>query len=302
MRASGALLLALAVAAARAEDPPATAGDSIAAAKKELTSIRAAASAVEAGPGLSGIDLREDPPGPGGARTDSPAALSAAARSAADPSQKGQGSGNWLVDAMERKPDQALSPRGREDPARGELDLLKGADRPDARAEKGSRLAEASDKAASKALAESVYNPLDAFMNSWISAHDREVLLPATRSDIPMAGELGRERAGTLPAVDLGQPGVFAEGAPPARDAGLADSKAATNPYVADIDLAILGPAKPISAPDLPGIAPFGLPDPSHGMSARGADPKSLDTSRSLIPDFAQAADDEKYFKQLKRF
>src|ERR1035438_7966581 len=151
---------------------------------------------------------------------------------------------------MERKPDQALSPRGREDPARGELDLLKGADRPDARAEKGSRLAEASDKAASKALAESVYNPLDAFMNSWISAHDREVLLPATRSDIPMAGELGRERAGTLPAVDLGQPGVFAEGAPPARDAGLADSKAATNPYVAAIDLAIFGPRSEVPPPE----------------------------------------------------
>jgi hypothetical protein len=302
MRALGTLLLALAAAAARGEDPPATAGDSMAAAKKDLASIKAAAAPVEAGPGLAAVDLRDDAPGPGGARTDSPAVVSPAGRSAADPSRKREGTGNWLVDAMEQKPDQTRTPRGGESLNRGELDLLKDAGRPDARTEKEANLAEASEKAASKALAESVYNPLDAFMNSWISAHDREFLVPATRSDNPMAGEQGRARAGSLQASDFGQLGVFAESALQSRDTGLADPKAAMNPYLADTDRAFMAPMKPVSAPDLPGLAPFGLPDPSRGMSAPGIDPKLLDTSRFLIPDFAQPADDDKYFKQMKRF
>jgi hypothetical protein len=301
MRASGILLLAIAV-AARGEDPAQPAADSIAAAKKDLAAIRAAASPAEAGPGLTGIDVRDDALGAGGARADSTAAPPAGVPSAAGPSRGTEGTGNWLVDAMERKPGQKQIPAVGGDLIQGELGLLKDADRPDARAEKEGEPAEASREAESKALAESVYNPLDAFMSSWISAHDREFLLPAARSDSPLAGEQGKAREGTLPAIDLGQRGFLAEGPSPPRDAGLPDSKAAANPYLADMDRESLAPIKPFSAPDLTGIAPLGLPDFSRGMSAPAVDPRALDPSRALTPDFAQPADDDKYFKQLRRF
>jgi len=275
------------MASARAGDPPAPAGDSIAAAKKDLASIKSAASRVEPVPGIPGIDVKDDGPAPGGARAEAPALLPAGARPAADPSGKNGGAGNWLVDAMEQRPDHPQSAPGKEV-------LIWG--------DKGAKPAEPGDKAASRALAESAYNPLDAFMNGWISAQDRELLLPPARAENPMGADQAGSRAETLPGIDLAPRGASGGGVLAARGAGPADLKAAANPYIADLNLMSTAPMKPFSAADLPGMAPLGPLDLSRGNLPAGADPKSLDGSKSLIPEFAQPPDDDKYFKQIKRF
>jgi hypothetical protein len=301
MRVSGALFLVVAVAAARAGDPPPQAVDSISQAKRDLASIKSPAPASEPGLGLGGMGAKDDVQASGGLRPEPSALLSESGGSALDPSKKKEGTGNWLVDAMEQKPDHPQSARERDDLIRGDLDLLKGADKTDSRAAKEAQLAEAGAGAASKELAASVYNPLDAFMSGWISAHDRELLLPARRGDSLMGGEQGRAPAETLPGIDFGQQGVFAESHLAPRD-GLADSKPAANPYIGDLDLASLAPLKPLSAPDTAGYSPFLLPDLSRDVSASGLDPKLPDVSKSLVPDFTQPPDDDKYFRQMKRF
>ena len=55
-------------------------------------------------------------------------------------------------------------------------------------------------------------------------------------------------------------------------------------------------------APDVSGFAPVELQDVPRGMSSSGVDSRPIDTPRSFIPDFAQPDDDDKYFKQLKKF
>ena len=55
-------------------------------------------------------------------------------------------------------------------------------------------------------------------------------------------------------------------------------------------------------APDVPAFAPADLLDLPRGMSSSGVDAKAIDAPRSFIPDFAQPDDDDKYFKQLKKF
>ena len=290
MRVTGTLMMVVAVAAARAGDPPAPAGDSIAAARKDFASIKPAGSPAESGPGPSVFDLKDDGPPPGGARTDP--ALSPMARSAADPSKKGGGTGNWLVDAMERRADPLSS-------YRDGLDLLGGSDRPPARASDEARLAEAGEKAASKEVAPAVFNPLDAFMTGWISAPDRELLLPAARGEGLLGAEQGKGRADTLPGLGIG---LRETQAPPSRDAALADSRTMANPYVAEMDPVSLAPLQALPVPDFPGLSPAGLPGLSPGASGPGADPRYLDLSKSLAPDFTQPAEDDKYFWQMKRF
>jgi hypothetical protein len=289
MRASRTLLFVVAAAAARAGDAPAPAGDSLAAAKKDFASIKSPAP--ETGPGLPGLVVRDE--GSGAVRADAPLPLQAG-RSAADPAGKKGGAGNWLVDAVEQETVRPQSARGDNDLIRGDLDLLDDAGRPESRAGSVGRAAEAGEKAASRELALSVSNPLDAFMEGWISAHDRGLLVPAKNGGNPMDGA----RAETLAGIDLGRREGTIEGVLASRE-GQADPRAAANPYILDLDLA---PVKPIPVPDLAGFEPLSLADLSHGVPAPAAGSKFLDPSNSLIPDFAQPSDDDKYFKQMKRF
>ncbi len=297
MRVSGILALALSVASLRAGDPPAPASDAIAAARKDFASIKAPAAPPEAGPGIPVIGARDDGAGSAGVRADGPVLLPPPGLAAADPFGKKAGTGNWLVDAMERKPEQPQSSRGKDDPARGGLDHLRDAAGPG----KVAQLSESGERAESNVPAGSAYNPLEAFMEGWVSAHDRELLLPARRGDGLLGGDPGGARAGMLPGIDLGPQGSSTGGATAPRDAAPADPdlRPAANPYIADIDPA---PIRALPPPDAPVFAPLMLPDLSRGMPPPALDPRSFDAFRPVVPDFAQPADDDKYFKQMKRF
>jgi hypothetical protein len=285
MRALGSLFLVLAAAALRAGDSPAPPADAIAQAKKDFASIKQPAASADQGLGLRAADAKDD----GAARPDGAALPAPAARK--------EGTGNWLVDAMEQKPGHPQASQG-DGLIEGDIDLLREADTPAAGSTQATKGGEG---AASKGLAATVFNPLDAFMEGWISAHDRDLLLPARRGDSLMGGEQGGARAKAFSGIDLGQRGALADGGLPYPGAQ-ADSRTLANPYVGDLDAASLAPARPLSAPDTAGFSPLVFPDLSRGMSAPGADPRFLDPSGALLPDFTQPQDDDKYFRQMKRF
>lgn len=289
MRALGFLLLAAAAASARASDPPAPASDPIAAAKADFAAIKPQAGAQEPASVLPSINASDDGQGSSGVRAGASGPSYPSARSAPDPSGRKEGTGNWLVDAMEKGPDRSKAAPGGMETARGELDLLRDAGGPDA---KDARPPEAGERAAAR----EAFNPLDAFMEGWVSAQDRELLLPAKRGE----GRAVGEGAGTLPGFDLGPQGASRGGAQPSRDMVLAEpDSGAANPYVTGLDPA---PMKALSLPDTPGFAPLLLPDLSGRMFPPALDSGLLGAPKLPVPDFAQPADDDKYFRQMKRF
>ena len=300
MRSRCALLLLLAAAAAGAAEQPEPAADSITATKKDLATVKALGAPVEGASALPSVDMKAISPGPGAARVDAPAALPADDEASLDPSKRKdkEGTGNWLVDAMDKKSGRERPGSGRDRPSRNELDLLRDGDRAAARGEADAQApGEARDRQDPKEHSGPAYNPLGAFMSGWISARDRDLLLPAAKGEGFAAEDRGRAPFQELGAGQTEGPmeGVFS----PIDTGGWGDAKAQLNPYLAALDL---GPASPVKsfagpeAPDSSQAAEHGLP------SSFGAQPGTLDTSRSFIPDFAHPSDDDKYFKQMKRF
>src|ERR1700679_1944171 len=105
MRAALALLFAFTAALARAGAPPAPAADSIADARKDLASIKAPQGQGDTAVAVPLMDMKDLGPGPGGPRLEVPTLESQEKDASLDPTKKKVGTGNWLVDAMEKKSD-----------------------------------------------------------------------------------------------------------------------------------------------------------------------------------------------------
>jgi hypothetical protein len=306
MRLPGTLILAVLAAAARAGDPPAPAADSIADAKKDLASIKSSAGQPDSGAALPALDMRDVNPGPVGAHLDTTPVISPEKDASLDPTRKKEGTGNWLVDAMDKKSDRSPSSKSkdRDDLLRGEQDLLKGDERLAARADRDTAsLEESRDRPASKDEATGpAYNPLASFMGGWISPRDHDLLLPSSKTDGLSGAGAEKARSDLLPGLEIGQQGSAAETLLPPESAPFGESTGAANPYLAALDLGPGPQAKSIFSPEPAGFAPFGPAEISSGVSSFGAAPKASDSSRSFVPDFAQPPDDDKYFKQMKKF
>jgi hypothetical protein len=308
MRAPRPALFLFLAACARAADPAPAPADSIAAAKADLAAIRAPQAQNEATPVMPSLDMKDISVGPSVQSPDLGAIL-------ANPDgelgpdglkKKKEGTGNWLVDAMDKealdkKGDHSAAARGKE-----KDDILKGD--PD-QTRDGSRLGKdglpAEDTRAKSASAEAAppaYNPLDSFMSSWVSAKDHDLLLPASKGD-GLAGEVAKSRSDPLQSLELGPASAPSDAAVPGLDAAaLADLKQAPNPYLADLDTPAAAPMRTFSAPDLPAFGPVDAIEPAPSAAVNGFESKPADTSHSFIPDFAQPPDDDKYYKQMKRF
>ena len=298
MRVSAALSLVLIAALARAGDPPAG-GDSISEAKKDLASIKGQAGPQDPGAALPTLELKDIGPVPS-----APAPLPVAdpeSASSAERTKKQGGTGNWLVDAMDRNAAESRSQRDK-DRGRGDRDLLKldgELKAPDAKGDLDERLNPAErDRPSEEEHVSGAYNPLDSFMGGWISAKDHDLLLPSAKGGPGAA----REHADLIPGLGTGaaEDPVSAM-LEPQEPAGFADAKGVENPYLAAIDLSPSRPARTFLNSEDNG-PPSGLPDFSRGISTNGVSDRPFDASRSAIPDFAQPSDDDKYFKQLKRF
>jgi hypothetical protein len=302
MRAAGTLLLVLLAATARADDPAPPAGDSIAAARKDLATIQAPVVPPEAGTLLT-IEMKDVGPVPGVLKpVGSP--LLQPEKDPSEAAKKKTGTGNWLVDAMDRNTS-APSSRSKEkdDILKGDPDLIR-ADEKGVRLERDpAALDDARDRDRPGEAAEAVYNPLDSFMSGWISARDRDLLLLPSKGADPAGGDGARTRVDFLPGLEVvpvDSVAIF-ERQPP--DFGApGDWRNAANPYVAAMDVLPAAPMISFAVPDLSGFAPADLEDMTRGLSTSGVDPRPIDTSRSFTPDFAQPDDDDKYFKQLKKF
>jgi hypothetical protein len=291
MRLPLAIAAGLLACAARADSPPAP-SDSISDAKKDLAQIRAPSPGQDLGASLQGAGLKDIGAVPGGVHAEAPPAIDSA-KEAGEPPGKKEGTGNWLVDAMDKQAEREHSGKAKEkdEQLKEDLALIRGEDR---KPDRDNLLLEEPKErdAPPREEAEKAVNPLDSFMSSWVAPRDRELLL--TRAD--------PARSDTLPGLDAPQ----APGAPDLLPAGAPDPATfaeppALNPYVAALELPeapalrLLGPAEPAD------FAQAALPDLSRGISSGAPDARPGD-SRSFIPDFAQPSDDDKYFKQLKRF
>jgi hypothetical protein len=298
MRAWVAGILLLSAAQARADDTPPA--DSIAGAKKDLAAVKSLSNPTLAAPSLPTLDMKDIGPAPG-ARFEAPS-LIPVPDTTFDPTKKQDkaGTGNWLVDAMD-KSDRSQQ-RGRDGSRRADTGAAKGTDRmgapddreaPGASDERGSE----ADRADEKEPAQRVVNPLDAFMSGWVSARDHDLLVPKAGADGGLGSDAPAAGAETIPGLDAETPGAdgFLQG-PSA--GGWQESRPEANPFVAAFAPQAPAALHFFSGPEESVFEPAGLgalPAPSAG--ARGAEPE-----RSFIPDFALPTDDDKYFKQLKKF
>jgi hypothetical protein len=296
MRATAAFLLLLAAPLARAGEPPPA--DPIASAKKDFQSIKSLTGQSDPGTALPTLDMKDLGPSPG-SRPDAPAPL-ADPEAALDPSKKKakEGTGNWLVDAMDKKDDRQRPSKGRDEGRKGDEDLLHDGEKTGDQAERDPQESrESREKTEESETPKAAMNPLDSFMAGWISTRDHDLLLPAKSE---AAADTGRARVEALPEMDSPQPGLADSLLPSPEGAAWADSKAAPNPFLAVLDLEPAPQVQFFSAPaDPAGLAPA---SPLASPSVSGSDPRALDAGRTFIPEFAQPSDDDKYFPQMKKF
>jgi hypothetical protein len=302
MRTAAAVVLALAVASARAGDPPATDTDSIAAAKKDFDSIKSSTASPVAGTSLPTIDMKEVGPAPGAPAIEAPTPLPTDKDSLLDPTKKKAGTGNWLIDAMDKNNDKAKSGKAGDELLKDDTDLTNDADREDGRGPKDSRAKdEDRDGAGPKDSGSHVYNPLDSFMGSGISARDHDLLVPSSKGDAQAEGDAAKARPET-PGTDVVPSGSLVDMLLPAPDTvAWSDTKVEANPYIPSVEVDASPAARIFTAPDGAGFAPLEPLGPVGGSASSGVGTAPIDTSRSFIPDFAQPSDDPA-FKQMKRF
>ena len=219
--------------------------------------------------------------------------------------KKKEGTGNWLVDAMDKTDPRAAERKGKDDLLKTDSDAVRGDEHASTHTEAEFVTIDQSRERAPDAepAKKQAYNPLDSFMSGWISAKDQEVLLPVSKGEIT-ASDAPKAHADNLQNLDLGPSGSAAEPLVPGLDAVSApEAKMAANPYLADLDAVSVSQVKAFTAPDLPAFGSSELSDPVRAAPASGSRPPARPTpARGLIPDFAQPADDDKYFKQMKRF
>ena len=289
MRAKATAVLLLAAAALRAADTPPPKDDSLADAKKAFDSLKAPA--VQESPALPALDMKDIGPQPGRPQAAPEPPLPVEALP--DPSKKRKTTGNWLVDAMDAGA--AEQRRGRETGG----DVRRAAEPDGARdlkdGELGSRAAYGDRDLAPPAAHDKGVNPLDAFIGSWLSARDHDLLLATARA--PAAARGGDE---LLPGLEPVLPADAAAAPSPAAFVPVHDLSAEPNPYVAAME-ALQAPAHGFTLPEVPGFSPASLGDGPLAPPA-SAQARPADAARGVIPEFALPSDDDKYFKQLKRF
>jgi hypothetical protein len=296
MRAAAAVFLLLALVAARADDAPAP--DSIAAAKKDFAQIKGTAVAPDASVPMPTLDMRELGPAPGAPAAPTP--LPTEKDPSLDPTKRASGTGNWLVDAMDKGNGRSQASKPGDERAKGDLDPTLDPEKADlAGAKDQASGAEGRDASVPKEPAEHAYNPLDSFMGSWVSARDHDLLVPASKGD----GAEPAPHSDVPGGPDLVPSGSLVDMLLPAPDAASwADSKPEANPFTAPADSETAPAVRFFTGADAAGFSPFGVSGAASGAGPSGPAFQPADNSKSFLPDFAQPSDDDKYFKQMKRF
>jgi hypothetical protein len=276
--------------------PPAAASpakeEPIAAAKREFQGVKSARDAAMQPDGrVPRIAVPE-------LSTGAPPAAPTLQQRTAAPEQK---SANWLVDAMEKRPD------GRRDagleqtrggrvtpPRERDVNAATGGDEPGA--------AVARDQALERERKENAaaLNPLTRYLGDWMTPQDYALLKPGLQPS--MAGGEPRTSGATLP-FGVSSPVSPLPGAetafglvPPTLPAST-PAAPRVNPYLQSLTPAaapaVFTPtASTVSPPSAPAPAPVTVTSPPTVPAQSG----------SKVPEFAKPGSDARYFKQLKRF
>jgi hypothetical protein len=305
--AATAIVVLFAVAALRADEPPAPAqgADSIAAAKKDFAAIKSSSLAPDTTSALPTLDMKDMGPTPGAQGISAPTPLPSDRETPLDPTKKAAGTGNWLVDAMdkEKNSENPRPSRPGDERLRAEPPLETDPEKADSgSARDAASGAEQRETTPAKEPAEHVYNPLDSFMASWVSARDHDLLVPASKGESP--GGADAAPRGDAPAGPDPMPsGSLVDMLLPAPDtASWDETKPEANPFVAPPDTEAAPAVRLFSGGDAGGFAPFGPADLVPGGGTSGPSAQPAEAARSYLPDFAQPLDDDKYFRQMKRF
>jgi hypothetical protein len=304
MRLLGPAILLLAAVAARAADPTPAPVDSIAAAKSDLASIRSPLAQPELNQALPSLDMKDVGTVPGSAMPDLSLLNPDDEKGANGLKKKKEGTGNWLVDAMDKTDPKASQRKDKDDLLKTDSDALRGDEHASTHTEAEFVAIDQSREKAHEAepAKKAAYNPLDSFMSGWISAKDQDVLLPVSKGEIT-ASDGAKAHADPLQNLELGPSGPASEPLIPGLDAVSApESKGLPNPYLAELDAVSVNQVKAFTAPELPAFGPSEISDPIRASPVQGFDTRPTDTSKGVVPDFAQPTDDDKYFKQMKRF
>jgi hypothetical protein len=141
-------------------------------------------------------------------------------------------------------------------------------------------------------------NPLTSFLGDWMTARDYAILKPA----LDDGAKSGADGFGTPPSISTG--GVGQSTSSLSATLGLLERPTVVsapprdNPYLQSMQsVAPEVTQAPVFVP--PPVASI-VPAPGPGIAA--PTPAPVMAPRPQIPDFAKPAQDEKYFKQLKRF
>ncbi|HZZ20724.1 MAG TPA: hypothetical protein VFE25_15215 [Opitutaceae bacterium] len=304
MRLAGPLLFVAAMAAARAAEPAAAPQDSISAAKSDLATIKAPQAQSDLSQALPGLDMKDVGSVPGATLPTLSSLLNPDDQLGPNGlKKKKEGTGNWLIDAMDKTDPERAKSKDKGDLLKTDSDAVRGDEHASNRTENEFVLMDQSREKTheSEPAKAPVFNPLDSFMAGWISAKDQEVLLPVSKGEI--AGtDAPKAKVDSLQNLDLGPSGPASDTLSPGLD-GLPppDLKAGPNPYLAEIDTVQVAQVKGFTAPELPAIGAEPM-EVLRGPSAPEIDARPADVSHAFVPDFAQPDGDDKYFKQMKRF
>ena len=208
-------------------------------------------------------------------------------------------SANWLVEAMEkqkpRKDGERDNGRGKGEryDARESTALLTGGAR-----DKDRTSVEPETDPRRRARETEPKNPLASFLGEWMTPQDYALLKPGLEESL--AGT--KNSPGAMPTPGAGLSSIL--GSDAALNPATAFNQAAIgtapreNPYLA----ALNPPPPPMTLPVPPptAVSPSVAPAAVNPLAVSG--PAPIAPPKPKIPEFAKPAQDEKYFKQLKRF
>lgn len=288
------LLIASAAAAwsadeSAAKQTPAPAEDAIAVAKREFDAVKAARSTPELAP--ASLPTFSTPALQVGGET-APSVL----KRPDDRAAAKKKSANWLVDAMKESESKGPGARSTRD------ELMVDGLRAKEKAEDSPR--QDRPKPTERKQLETTSNPLDRYMESWMTPQDLALLKPVLRADrTDAAGADGLLKIPTL--ADTGR-GYFNRRDGFGSASEQLPSRAGSereNPYLAALGAS--SPANPAGVQPAPGAQPPPPPTAARASMQSPAVPTTGELStpaKATTPSFVKPREDEKFNKQMKRF
>jgi hypothetical protein len=149
----------------------------------------------------------------------------------------------------------------------------------------------------------SVVNPLNRYLGDWMTPQDYSLLKPGLAQSA-MNGlnhEGSREGGLVIPGSNALRPGAVDQ--PGLRSSNVTNDVPAAKPKENPFLQALNAPAVPVNPPSsfVTPAQVVTVSPPKISMMAAPPAPVS-EPAKSKVPDFAKPVQDEKYFKQLKRF